>query len=125
MAYRKTILSLFIIVASIIVVSCEKDDPSVLKIYVRSSTNSLVQDAEVRIVGDVNKDTPEYFKERKTNGEGIAVFELDELFEEYEKNDEMVAYFTVYARDTAEFFTLGDAKAKAHLTTSETIILDE
>ena len=125
MVFKNTILSLIIGVSAILMSSCTKDEPSVLKIFVRSQANILTPNAQVRIVGDINKDTPEYLDEKKTNESGVAIFELDELFDQYGKNEDKVAYFTVYARDTAEFFTLGTARAKQHLTSTETIIINE
>lgn len=104
---------------------CAEKDPSILKIFVRSNANILTPDAYVRIVGDVNKDTPEFLAEGKTNESGVATFKLDELFDEYGKKDDKIAYFTVYAKDTAEFYTLGSARAKQYLTSTETINIDE
>lgn len=124
MKFKSVILSLIVAMTAVLSTSCEKDDPSVLKIFVRSSDNILTPDASVRIVADVNKDTPEYMDEKQTNESGVAIFKLDDLFEEYDKKDDKVAYFTVYAKDTAEFPTLGKARAKAHLTSTETIQLD-
>jgi|SRR5690554_4330943 len=124
MNIKNTILAILVVMSAIAFTSCEKDDPSILKIFVRSSDNILTPDAQVRIVGDINKDTPEYLDEKKTNESGVATFTLDELFDEYGKNEDKVAYFTVYAKDTAEFYTLGKARAKQHLTSTETIILD-
>ena len=125
MVFKNTILSLIIGVSAVLMSSCTKDEPSVLKIFVRSQANILTPNAQVRIVGDINKDTPEYFDEKKTNESGVAIFELDELFDQYGKNEDKIAYFTVYAKDTAEFYTLGTARAKQYLTSTETIIINE
>lgn len=125
MVFKNTILSLIIGVSAVLMSACTKDEPSVLKIFVRSQANILTPNAQVRIVGDINKDTPEYLDEKKTNESGVAIFELDELFDQYGKNEDKIAYFTVYAKDTAEFYTLGTARAKQHLTSTETIIINE
>ncbi|PWH85603.1 hypothetical protein [Brumimicrobium oceani] len=125
MVFKNIVLSLIIGVSAVLMSSCTKDEPSVLKIFVRSQANILTPNAQVRIVGDVDKDTPEYLEEKKTNESGVAIFELDELFDQYGKNDDKIAYFTVYAKDTAEFFTLGTARAKQYLTSTETIIINE
>jgi hypothetical protein len=79
----------------------------------------------VRIVADVNNETPEYFDEMRTNSSGVAIFNLDDLFDEYGKDDTQVAYFTVYAKDTAAFYTTGEARVKVNLTATETIILKD
>lgn len=80
--------------------------------------------AIVRVVGDVNKDTPEYFKEMKTNESGYALFDLNELFDSYGKDDEKTAYFTVYATDETKIYTSQKVRAKGYITTTETIILE-
>lgn len=125
MVFKNAILSIVIGVSLLLMSSCADKDPSVLKVYVRSSANILTPDVNVRIVANVDKDTPEYMAETRTNESGAAIFVLDELFEDYGKKDDKVAYFTVYAIDTAEFPTLGTAKAKQHLTTTENIILND
>lgn len=125
MVFKNAILSVVVGVSLLLMYSCTEKDPSVLKIYVRSSANILTPDVNVRIVGDISKGTPEYKEEVRTNESGTAIFVLDELFDQYGKKDDKVAHFTVYAIDTAEFPTLGKAKAKQYLTSTETIILND
>ncbi|WP_299206225.1 hypothetical protein [Brumimicrobium sp.] len=123
MSYKKLVLLAFVVFGGFLLPSCTKKDPSVLKIFVRSSDFILTEDASVRIVSDIKKGTPEYFDEVKTNSSGVAIFNLDELFDQYGKKDEKVAYFTVYAKDTTTYQTVGTARAKAYLTSTESIIL--
>ena len=125
MSYKKLVLVALVVFGGILLPSCVKKEPSVLKVFVRSSDFILTEDVQVRIVGNVNKDTPEYFDEKRTNSSGVAIFNLDELFDKYGKKDDKVAYFTIYAKDTADFYTVGKAKAKANLTATETIILED
>lgn len=125
MKFKNAILTLIIGMSLVLVSSCADKDPSVLKVYVRSEANILTPDVNVRIVADINKGTPEFKAETRTNESGAAIFVLDELFDEYGKKDDKVAYFTIYAIDTAEFPTLGTARAKQYLTSTETIILNE
>lgn len=125
MVFKNIILSVLVSVSVVLMSSCAKEDPSVLKVFVRSSANILTPDAKVRIVGDIDKGTPEFMAQKKTNESGVAIFELDELFDGYGKKDDKIAYFKVYAKDTAEFYTLGNARAKQHLTSTETIILED
>lgn len=125
MIFKNTILSLLIGMSVVFMSSCTKKDPSVLKIFVRSSANILTPDAKVMIVADVSEGTPEFKAEKRTNESGVAIFELDGLFDEYGKKDDKVAYFTVYAKDTAEFYTIDKARAKQYLTSTETINIAE
>jgi hypothetical protein len=108
-----------------LIFSCKSKDPSVLKIYVRSNNNILTPDATVRIVGDISEGTPEYFEEKTTDPTGVVLFNLDDLFSSFEKKENNVAYFTLYAKDTSNFYTTKKARAKIHLTSVETIILED
>ena len=125
MLFRNRFLFLIIGVSAVFMSSCTKKDPSVLKIFVRSSENILTPDAKVRIVAEVDKDTPEYIAEKRTNSSGVAIFELDDLFDQYGKKDDKVAYFTIYAKNTAEFYTIDKTRAKQYLTSTGTINLEE
>jgi hypothetical protein len=126
MLYKNVILSILLSFSVLSISSCTDKDPSVLKIFVRSSDNILTPDAEVRIVADIEEGTPEYLEDTRTNESGAAIFELDELFDQYGKNDDKVAYFTVYVTDTAEFPTiLESVRAKQNLTSTATINLGE
>src|SRR5690554_7755983 len=87
-----------------------------------SSYFILTEDTSFRIISDIKKGTPKYFDEVRTNSSGVAIFNLDELFDQYGKKDEKVAYFTVYAKDTTTYQTVGTARAKAYLTSTESII---
>lgn len=125
MIIKRFVLFVLIAFGSVVLPSCAKKDPSVLKVFVRSSDFILTEGAKVRIVADINKDTPEYFDEKTTNSSGVAIFTLDELFDEYSKKESKVAYFTVYAKDTVDSYTIGKARAKAYLTSTETIVLEK
>lgn len=121
MKFYQFFLSLIIVG---LIFACKSKDPSVLKIYVRSNNFILTPDATVRIVGDISEGTPEYFKEKKTDGSGVVLFNLDDLFDTYDKKEKnSVAHFTVYAKDTSAFYTTKKVRAKIHLTSVETIIL--
>jgi hypothetical protein len=108
-----------------LIFSCKSKDPSVLKIYVRSNNNILTPDATVRIVGDISEGTPEFFEEKMSDESGVVLFNLDDLFSTYEKEQNAVAHFTLYAKDSSAFYTTKDVRAKIHLTSVETIILDD
>lgn len=104
---------------------CKPKDPSILKVYVRSNNFILTEDAVVRLVGDISEGTPEYFEEKRSDASGVALFELDEFFDSYEKGKDKVAYFTVYAKDSSNTYTSGDARARAHITSTASITLQE
>ena len=104
--------------------SCAKDEPSLLKIFVKSSSITLVENATVRIVGDLDKETPEYLEEKKSNENGVAQFNLDDFYSQYGKKDEKIAYFNVYVKDTVGYFNyVGNVKTRAHITATETVYI--
>ncbi|PKR82000.1 hypothetical protein CW751_01290 [Brumimicrobium salinarum] len=125
MKQKHTLFLLLLVVMSMISTSCKNTDDSILKIYVRSSDNILTPNINVRIVGDIDKDTPEYFDEKRSDDSGVAKFNLNDLFDQYDGKDDKVAYLTVYAKDTADYYTSITVRAKAHLTATETINLEE
>lgn len=123
--YKRYLLAFGMILFTLGMYSCESKDPAILKVYVRSKDYMLVEGGYVRIIGDTEKGTSEYFDEKRTNSSGVAIFNLDDLFSTYSKDQEKVAYFTVYARDTVPVYTISKAKAKAHLTSTVTINLTD
>lgn len=108
-----------------LIFSCRSKDPSILKVYVKSNNFILTPDATVRLVGDISEGTPEFFEEKMTDANGVVQFNLDELFSTYDDKQNAAAHFTLYAKDTATYFTSMDVRAKIHLTSVETIILDD
>lgn len=119
------ILFLASILFSLMIVGCNPKDPSVLKIFVRSNNFILTEDATVRIVANLSEGVPEYFEETTTDGSGVAYFYLDEYFNTFDMAQDKIGYFTVYAKDSATTFTVGNAKARAYLTSTASITLDE
>ncbi len=110
--------------ALLLIASCAKKEPSLLKIFVKSSSITHVENITVRIVGDLDKDTPEYLEEKKSNENGLAQFNLDDFYSQYGKKDEKVAYFNVYIKDTVGYFDyVGNVKTKANITSTETVYL--
>lgn len=117
----KLVLSIF---ALLLIASCVKDEPSILKIFVKSSSITTVENARIRIVGDLGKGTPEHLEERNSNENGVAIFKLDDFFSKYAKGDDKVAYFNVYIKDTTGYFDFaGNVKTKAYITSTETVYL--
>jgi hypothetical protein len=103
--------------------ACKNDDPSVLKVFVRSSNNELMSNAKVIIIADVNSDpaTPAYVDTVMTNSSGFAYFEMDDFFDGLDK-DQTTGYFDIIAKkDVSE--GSGYVRARAHIVTVETVYL--
>lgn len=122
---RKHILlsSLFLLAISVIS-SCKNDDPSVLKIFVRSSSNELQNGAKVVIIGDINSNpaTLPYVDTVITNASGFATFNMDDYFDN-SGADNTTGYFDVIVKQGT---TQGTeyVRCRAHITTVETVFLN-
>lgn len=103
--------------------SCKNDDPSIIKIFVRSASNQLVEGARVVIIGDVNSNpaTKPYVDTVFTNGSGFAHFNMDPHYEGAGK-DYTVGYFDVLVKyDT--ILADGYIRSRVNTTAVETIFL--
>ena len=118
----KTTVLLTLFLASILY-SCKNDDPSAVKIFVRSASNELVPGAKVVIIGDINSNPPTnaYVDTVIANESGFALFNLKAYYDQAgEDND--VAYFDIVVKtDIKE--QLGYIRSRAHTTAVETIFL--
>ncbi len=103
--------------------SCKNKNPSVVKIFVRSASNELVEGAKVVIIGDPNSNPPtmEYVDTVVTNGSGFAYFNMEDYYAAAGK-DEEIGYFDVVVK-TATKQALGRIRSRVHTTAVETIFL--
>ena len=103
--------------------SCEPKDPAVLKVFVRSSSNQLIDGAKVIIVGD-QQSTPAtlaYVDTTFTNSSGFTTFDMDPYFTMAGESNK-TGYFDIivkYNNKTA----YGYSRCKVHTTSVETIYL--
>lgn len=110
-------------ITMIVVSGCKKKDPSVLKVFVRSSSNELVKDAKVVIIADEQSDppTPAYIDTVLTNSSGFALFEMDEFFDALGKK-KTTGYFDILVkkdvRQGSEYI-----RCRAHITSVKTVYL--
>lgn len=117
-------LSYISAVAALLVISaCKNKDPSVLKVFVRSNNNELMQNAKVIIIADVNSNppTPAYVDTINTNSSGFAYFNMDPFFEMLDKG-ETTGYFDIIAKKDNSQGT-GTVRCRAHITAVETVFL--
>jgi hypothetical protein len=113
---------LFMVVLSIgFIQSCKNKDPSVVKIFVRSASNELVEGAKVIIIGDPNSNpaTNNYVDTVVTNGSGFAYFNVNPYYDDAGE-ETTIAYFDVIAKkDTRQ--GMGYIRSRVHTTAVETI----
>lgn len=113
-------LLLLVLVTSI---SCESKDPAVLKVFVRSSSNQLVNGAKVIVIGDQqsNPATLEFVDTSYTNSSGFAVIDMNEYFDVSGK-DNTTGYFDIIVKYNNKVGT-GYSRCRIHTTSVETIYL--
>lgn len=103
--------------------ACKNKKSSVAKIFVRSSSNELLTEAQVVIVADVenNDSNLEYVDTISTNSSGFAQFFLSDYFDQAGKEVE-VAYFNIISsKGTAQ--GAGEIRTRVHTTSVETVYL--
>jgi hypothetical protein len=113
-------LLLLVLVTSL---SCESKDPAVLKVFVRSSSNQLVNGAKVIVIGDQqsNPATLEFVDTSYTNSSGFAVIDMNEYFDVSGK-DNTTGYFDIIVKYNNKVGT-GYSRCRIHTTSVETIYL--
>lgn len=112
------------IVAMLLVLnSCKNKDPSVMKVFVRSTNNELVANAKVIIIADVNSDpaTPAYVDTVLTNSSGFAYFAMDDFFDGLDKGITTGYFDVLVKKDPAQ--GSGYIRARAHITNVITVII--
>ena len=117
-------IGLFSLLSVLIVLSSCKKDPSVLKVFVRSENNELVNNAKVIIIADVNSDppTPAYVDTVQTNSSGFAYFDMEDFFSQLGKK-ETTGYFDVLVKkDIKE--GRGYIRCRAHITNVLTVVIE-
>jgi len=123
MKFVKTSGYTLLVLMFVLFTGCENKDPSALKIYVRSSNNELVADAQVVIIADAESTPPyqSHVDTLKTNVSGFASFPLDEYFESAGE-DNPVAYFDVLVKKNNMSGT-DYVRCRTHMTSVKTIII--
>jgi hypothetical protein len=103
--------------------SCKNTDPSVLKIFVRSSSNELLEGAQVVVIGDLQSNPPTnaFVDTLITNSSGFVVFNMNNYFDAASEANS-TGYFDVIAKKNTKSGS-GYVRCRMHLTTVETVFL--
>jgi hypothetical protein len=103
--------------------SCKPDAPSVLKIFIRSANNELLEGAEVVIIGDPKSNPPTgaYVDTLLTNSSGYAEFNLEPYFSGSGTGN-FIAYFDVIAKNNLKN-TTAYVRCRKNITSVETMYL--
>ena len=104
--------------------ACKNNDASVVKIFVRSASNQLLDGAQVVIVGDVNStpSTMAYVDTVFTNSSGFALFNMDSFFSQAGESNSTGYFDVIVKKNGAQGFEY--IRARAHITTVETVYLN-
>jgi hypothetical protein len=123
---KKTVKVAFLTTAVILTIlligSCKNKDASALKIYIRSSSNELVPDAQVVIIGDVksNPPTKSYVDTAFTNSSGFATFDMQPYFDMAGEKENPVGYFDIIYKNASKQGS-GRVRCRVHITAVETL----
>ena len=102
--------------------SCKNKEPSVVKIFVRSASNELIEGAKVVIIGDPSSNPPtnSYVDTVITNNSGFATFDVESYYDA--AGDDEVSHFDIIAK-TATKTGYGYVRSRVHTTAVETVYL--
>lgn len=122
-SYVRIVLFSTLVLSLGLLSSCKNDDPSILKIFVRSSSNALLPGAQVVIIGDVNSNPPTlpYVDTLTTNASGFVEANMADYFTSAGEENTTGYFDVLVSKDGKE----GEAyvRCRAHITTVETVFL--
>lgn len=119
----KKLFSLTILFSLLLFASCKPKDSAILKVFVRSATNQLVNGAKVIVIGDQqsNPETLPYVDTSYTNSSGFTTINMDEYFDAAGP-DYTTGYFDLLVKSNNKQAT-GYTRCRVHTTSVETIYL--
>lgn len=102
--------------------SCKNKKPSILKVYVRSDSNELIDSAIVIVVGDQKSNPPTlaYVDTVLTNSSGYAEFNMQPYFDLAGEKDNPTGYFDIITKKNTKEGE-GSVRCRVHMTAVETI----
>jgi hypothetical protein len=108
----------------ILISACKNKNASILKVYVRSADNSLVNEAMVTVIGDQTSSTKTlaYVDTNMTNQSGIVEINMQPYFDLAGEKSNPTGVFTIICRkDSIE----GEAsvRCRVHNTAIQTVYL--
>jgi hypothetical protein len=120
---RKIYLFVLWVATVALFTNCDPKEPAVLKVFVRSSTNQLINGAKVIVIGDQQSNPPtlEFVDTSFTNSSGFSVVDMDQYFST-SGDENTTGYFDIiikYNNKVANGYT----RCRVHTTSVETIYL--
>ena len=120
---KKILFGISILFIVLIVGSCKSKDPAILKVFVRSSSNQLMNGAKVVVIGDQqsNPATLDFVDTSYTNSSGFTVVDMDQYFD-VSGPDNTTGYFDIVIKHNTKT-AVGYTRCRVHTTSVETIYL--
>ena len=120
---KKIFFGICILFVAVIVGSCKSKDPAILKVFVRSSSNQLMNGAKVVVIGDQqsNPATLDFVDTSYTNSSGFTVVDMDQYFD-VSGPDNTTGYFDIVVKHNTKT-AAGYTRCRVHTTSVETIYL--
>ncbi len=120
---KKILFGISILFIAVIVGSCKSKDPAILKVFVRSSSNQLMNGAKVVVIGDQqsNPATLDFVDTSYTNSSGFTVVDMDQYFD-VSGPDNTTGYFDIVVKHNTKT-AAGYTRCRVHTTSVETIYL--
>jgi len=119
----KKLFLLTILFSALLIIGCRPKDPAILKVFVRSSTNQLVNGARVVVIGDQqsNPATLEFVDTSYTNSSGFTTVDMDQYFNT-SGEENTTGYFDILVKSNNKEAT-GYTRCRINTTSVETIYL--
>ena len=120
---KKILFGISILFIVLIVGYCKSKDPAILKVFVRSSSNQLMNGAKVVVIGDQqsNPATLDFVDTSYTNSSGFTVIDMDQYFD-VSGPDNTTGYFDIVVKHNTKT-AAGYTRCRVHTTSVETIYL--
>ena len=118
---KKGISLIFLLFVLLTLTNCKKED-SILKVFVRSASNQLINGAKVIVIGDQQSTPPTgaFVDTVFTNSSGFSTINMDNYFS---SSDNTTGYFDIIVKYNSKV-GFGYSRCRVHSTSVETIYLE-
>ena len=118
---KKGISLIFLLFVLLTLTNCKKEE-SILKVFVRSASNQLINGAKVIVIGDQQSTPPTgaFVDTVFTNSSGFSTISMDNYFS---STDNTTGYFDIIVKYNSKV-GFGYSRCRIHSTSVETVYLE-
>ncbi|MCX6195875.1 MAG: hypothetical protein NTY55_04360 [Flavobacteriia bacterium] len=118
---KKGISLIFLLFVLLTLTNCKKEE-SILKVFVRSASNQLINGAKVIVIGDQQSTPPTgaFVDTVFTNSSGFSTISMDNYFA---STDNTTGYFDIIVKYNSKV-GIGYSRCRVHSTSVETVYLE-